>query len=114
LNNLGAWLNDNGKNKDAEPLFRESLNIMRKTLSEDHWELASTKSRLGGCLTGLKQFEEAEPLLVESYPILKSKRGEKNKHTQKALSYIIDLYKAWGKPEKAAEYRAMLPKVAAK
>ena len=55
----------------------------------------------------LRRFEEAERLLLESYekldppspPLRKLRRGE-------ALERIVGLYEAWGKPEKAAEWRA--------
>ncbi len=30
---------------------------------------------------------------------------------ESALTELVDLYEAWGKPEKAAEYRALLRRV---
>jgi hypothetical protein len=33
----------------------------------------------------------------------------RGKQIREALNRIIDLYEAWDKPAKAAEYRAMLP-----
>ena len=61
---------------------------------------------LGGCLTVGQRYREAEPLLVESYPIIKAKTGERSRETRKALKRVLALYEAWGKPEKAARYRA--------
>jgi hypothetical protein len=34
--------------------------------------------------------------------------GEKHAFTQDSLRLLIELYEAWGKPDKAEEYRAML------
>ena len=48
-------------------------------------------------------------ILLESYPILKEKRGANDKSTIKALNRIIELYEAWSKPEEAAKYKALLP-----
>jgi tetratricopeptide (TPR) repeat protein len=52
----------------------------------------------GRCLTELERFEEAEAVLLDAY------NGDK----EPALEALIDLYDAWGKPEKAAEYRELL------
>lgn len=38
------------------------------------------------------------------------KLGDRHSHTQKSLNNLIELYEAWGKPEKAEEWRAKLPK----
>ena len=48
--------------------------------------------------------EEAEPLLLDAYA--KVRPGGVG---SEVLSYLAELYDAWGKPEKAAEYRALLP-----
>lgn len=48
-----------------------------------------------------------EPLLLQGYSILKAANPDA-KETPLALRAIIDFYEACGKPEKAAEYRAML------
>jgi hypothetical protein len=101
---------DGGNPQGTEPLLREGLEISRKGLPPGHWQTAVAESVLGRCLISLKRYDEAEPLLVESYPIIKSNFGDRDRLTQRALSRIIDLYEAWGKPDKAAEYRAMLPK----
>jgi len=34
-------------------------------------------------------------------------------HTLESWNNLIDLYEAWGKPEKAAEWRAKLPQIEA-
>ncbi len=35
--------------------------------------------------------------------------GDEHARTQKAIKRVADLYDAWGKPDKAAEWRAKLP-----
>lgn len=79
---------------------------------------------LGAALAGQQRYEEAEPLLVTSYASLRDKLGDSCKTsrpgpcvswearpthvTREALERLVELYEAWGKEEKAAEYRALL------
>ena len=69
--------------------------------------VAETQSVLGGCLAAGGRYVEAEPLLVESLPIIGERWGEQQKHTLRALDRIISLYEAWGKPGDATIYRDM-------
>ncbi len=71
--------------------------------------MADTESIIGACLTAAGRYEEAEPLLVRSYSLLRAELGETHRFTLDALQRIIDLYEAWGRPEQAAEYRAKEP-----
>ncbi|HLG14769.1 MAG TPA: serine/threonine-protein kinase [Blastocatellia bacterium] len=105
---FGLFLTDKGTPLDAEPLLREGLEIRRKAFSAGDWRTAEAQSVLGGCLAALKRYDEAEPLLVESYATLKAKRGDRDRTTQQTLKRLISLYEAWGKSEKAAPYRALL------
>jgi hypothetical protein len=41
------------------------------------------------------------------------KIGDTHPHTLESWNNLIDLYEAWGKPEKAKEWRAKLPKTEA-
>ncbi len=49
--------------------------------------------------------EEAESLLIESYPDIVADRGSDHRRTREAIARIIDLYEAWGRPESAAQWR---------
>ena len=72
---------------------------------------------LGECLTALGRFDEAETLLLGSYDRLKAAQSESGNETLDALRRTVKLYESWdaadpnrGHAEKAAKYRAMLPK----
>lgn len=104
LRNLAAVLVSQRKAAEAEPLAREALGIFRAKMPKS-WRVADTESVLGGCLTALGRFSEAEPLLLESYPILQKDKGDGAKHAAEARQRIVDLYTAWGKPERLAAYR---------
>ena len=47
--------------------------------------MATIESLLGGCLTAGKRYADAEPLLLESYPIIKANFGDAHPRTQAAL-----------------------------
>ena len=69
--------------------------------------------RLGQSLVRQRRFRDAETLLVEGHAVLNDQPDSDRSvgRTRRALRRIIDLYDAWGKPEKATEWRAKLPTV---
>jgi hypothetical protein len=64
---------------------------------------------LGASLSGQKKYEAAEPLLVEGYRGLETLKDRESvlerSHMESAREWIVELYQAWGKPAKAAEWR---------
>jgi len=54
-------------------------------------------------------YEKAEPLLLETLEGRRLKLGDTHPHTLGSWHNLIHLYEAWGKPEKAAVWRAKLP-----
>jgi tetratricopeptide (TPR) repeat protein len=97
-----------GRATQGEPLLRESLDICRHAFPEGTWPAADTESRLGGCLTALRKFTEAEPLLLSGYQGLQSTPGAPLPRKLQAGERIVKLYETWGKADKAAEWRAKL------
>jgi hypothetical protein len=64
---------------------------------------------LGACLLGQKSYAAAEPLLLEGFEQLKASEARIPAPFQKRLTEagarIIELYDAWGKKDKADEWR---------
>ncbi|MCG8405290.1 MAG: serine/threonine-protein kinase [Phycisphaerales bacterium] len=102
---LGELLSQTEEAESAEPHLRECVNIMRRIVSEDHWRFAEAESALGACMTTLKQFAEAEEMLVRSHSVLENARGERDELTLQSAARLIQLYEAWGKPALARQYR---------
>ena len=48
-------------------------------------------------------YDKSEPLLLEAVKGRRLKLGDKHPDIIKSLKELIDLYKAWNKPEKAQE-----------
>ena len=57
--------------------------------------------------------DKVEPLLLEALEGRRLKLGDTHPHTLESLHNLIELYKAWGKPERAEEWRAKLPQTEA-
>jgi tetratricopeptide (TPR) repeat protein len=107
LRHLAAVLAAQGMGGEAEPLARESLAIF-KASETSPWRTPDAESVLGSCLAAQGRFAEAEPLLLGSYPILKADPGEGGRYALAALRRIVDLYMAWGRPERAGAYQQLL------
>ena len=105
LKALAAFRVGRGAYGEAEQLLREALRIYRQQLPAGDWRIASAESVLGASLTGLGRYREAETLLLASYPIVAEVKGSGSPYARDVLKRLVDLYDAWAKPEKTAEYR---------
>ncbi len=105
--NLASLLVTQGRLEEAEQLTFKALATLRES-RPGHWRTAHAESVLGSCLAGAERFDEAEELLVRSYPVLVTAKRACTRYTIEALSRIRDLYVAWGKHEAADTYKAQL------
>lgn len=105
LVNLSDLAYDMKDRASALELYRASLAIFEAHMPE-HPKIHMIRLRIGVCLGGLGQYEEAEKffepafLAVERAPVY-------NKVTvQRAARAIIDIYSAWGRTDKIPFYRS--------
>ncbi len=68
-----------------------------------------SRSVYGAFLTKLARYDQAEALLLSSHPVLRDTLGQEHERTVRTINWLVELYEAWDKPDKAAEYRAILP-----
>jgi serine/threonine protein kinase/tetratricopeptide (TPR) repeat protein len=102
----------------AEALLREGLRVRalapqvvpsrRRTLPQDDWSVGATKSLLGASLTAQARYDEAEAVLLDARRDLESLHPFRDADMKATLTRLVDLYVAWGKPDAAATYRALL------
>ena len=71
-----------------------------------------TDVQIGTCLVALRQYSQAEPLLLNAVTGLESERGPAFDHTQQGYRALRDLYLASGRAPRAAQWQAKI--VAAK
>jgi eukaryotic-like serine/threonine-protein kinase len=93
----------------AEPLVREVLEKDKKVQPDDV-ERFFAESLLGACLTGEKKYAEAEPLLLEGYQGMVTRKARMLavpdlRELDRTREWIVELYRASGKPEKAIEWK---------
>jgi non-specific serine/threonine protein kinase/serine/threonine-protein kinase len=106
---LALALLSQGKFSQAETLAREVVETDRKTRPDD-WQRFRAETLLGASLAGQKKYAEAEPLLLEGYQRMAARKERIEVpewyHMDRAREWIAKLYQAWGKPEKAAEWKS--------
>ena len=80
----------------------------RRTFPEDDWSVGATKSLLGASLVALARYDEAEAVLLAARRDLESLRPFRDADMKATVARLVELYVAWGKPDAAATYRALL------
>ncbi|MGO9467838.1 MAG: tetratricopeptide repeat protein [Isosphaeraceae bacterium] len=96
---------------EAEPTLRECLAI-REHFQPDGWPTFNVRSLVGGSLLGQKKYAEAEPLLLSGHEGLKAREAQIPPKAKARLTEaggrLVKLYEAWGKKDKADEWRKRL------
>ena len=77
---------------------------MKRAYGKETWFAAIPAREVGRSLLAQHRYAEAEPFLVDSYPILVEQSGQDAGETRSARRAIIDLYIAWGKPQLARPF----------
>lgn len=103
----------------AEVLLRQALPIRarapgvvpirRRAFLEDGWNVGATRSLLGATLIAQARYGEAETALLDAYRELQAMPEAPRRDTAATIARLVALYDAWGRPEKAAKYRSLLP-----
>ena len=106
--------------REAAQLFREYLELHARSTGTNDWPTANVKSHLGFALTiaareatlsGIARdgtLTEAEALLLPAQKRLQASTSAKPEFKRKAIVYLVRLYEAWGKSERAAQWKAAL------
>ncbi len=108
MNCLADLLVSQGRLSEALPLLEKGFDDAA-ALPEGHQSKLFLHLVYAKCLAGLERYTEAEEHLLKAYSGFAVSFGEDNSRTHQALSCLVDLYDAWGKADKAAEWRARLP-----
>jgi tetratricopeptide (TPR) repeat protein len=64
-----------GRYDEAEPLYRQALEIDAKTIGTAHPDYAARLNNLAGLLQAMERYDEAEPLFVKALEIIRAKLG---------------------------------------
>jgi len=92
----------------SEPLAREAVEFDRKKQPDD-WQTFRAETLLGASLAGQRKYAEAEPLLLGGYQGMAARKDRMGVpdwyHLYRARDWLVQLYQAWVKPGKAAEWK---------
>ncbi len=113
---ISQSLLQNGKFEEAEKYARESFALREKNNARDSYPYQSARATIGSALAAQKRYAEAEPLLIEACEFFKKQAPQAeltNQQIKFRLRSLVELYEATGRPEKAAEWKAWVPKSAA-
>jgi serine/threonine protein kinase/Flp pilus assembly protein TadD len=109
LKGLGLLRAHQGRYEEAEKLLTESLERRRRVQGPEHKRAIRNMVHLGWVYTEQQRYSEAETLLLDAFELSYRVLGPLDKVTIESIGKIVELYEAWGKPEKAEEWRAKLP-----
>ena len=105
---LALTVQTQSKFATSEALAREAVETDRKKRPES-WQRFFAESLLGASLAGQKRFAEAEPLLLAGYQGMDGRKERigvpDRERPDQAREWLVQLYQAWGKPQKAAEWK---------
>ena len=80
-----------GRYSEAEPLFRDALEIREKQLGPEHPDVASSLNNLAGLLQVQGKYAEAEPLYLRASVILEKQLGPEHPNTITARKNLTRL-----------------------
>jgi tetratricopeptide (TPR) repeat protein len=103
---LAGVLIETGRYDEARALAADARKLYLKSLGPQHWRTASAENAEGAALAGLKQFEQAETLLLESHGALHGDSGALPFYVKSSDRWLGRLYQTTGRPEKAAKHLA--------
>ena len=109
-NHAGA-LRALGRLDEACQAFENLVTVSVEALSPTHFYVGAFRCAYAVSLIQLKRYSEAEDQLLTAYKGLTESVGADHPYAKMTVSRLIELYDAWGKPDKAAEFRALQGRV---
>ncbi|MGH8494729.1 MAG: tetratricopeptide repeat protein [Gammaproteobacteria bacterium] len=100
--------------QEALELSEQAIANFSASLSPGHWRTAIASGIKGASLAGLGRYDTAEPLLLSCYSTVAADKRIRTPYQVTALNHLIELYKAWGRPNDAQIYIAALEKLRSK
>jgi len=93
-----AWAEmDLGEHDTALTHLSEALRIRRKLFGALHPTVGLAQHNLGRAYQRLKQYDLAEPLLLESYSIFTSEKASNPTKAAAIATALVQLYTDWGR-----------------
>lgn len=97
LNDLALSYKNEGKYADAEPLYKQALEIRKKFLGNNHPDTAISLNNLALLYQKQDRYNDSQPLYKQALEISKKTLGVDNPLTASILNNIAGLYEAKGR-----------------
>jgi Flp pilus assembly protein TadD len=97
LNGLALLYHFQGEYNDAEPLYLQSLDILKRQLGNDYPDVATSLNNLALLYYFQGQYNDAEPLYLQSLDIRKRQLGNDHPHVATSLNNLAQLYYSQGR-----------------
>ncbi|TYT73011.1 tetratricopeptide repeat protein, partial [Microcystis aeruginosa] len=101
LNNLAHLYHSQGRYTEAEPLYREALDLRKRLLGDNHPDVATSLNNLAALYCYQGRYTEAEPLYLEAIKIATQVLGDNHPDSQT----IMENYKTMLSQLRQAELR---------
>ncbi|MBL0042495.1 MAG: tetratricopeptide repeat protein [Xanthomonadales bacterium] len=102
-NNYLAALRDSGEPQAAAESYASLLKVAQAAFPEGNVTIGAIQGNYGLALVELKRFAEAEPLLIDSFRIIRKVLPENDPRNDVPKHRLERLYREWGKPERLSE-----------
>ena len=113
MGNLGELTTKEGNPAGAEPMLAEALAYGLRTVGEQSSDVARVRIKYAACLVRLNKYPAAEEQLLAAWPVVEGSLGSQNPITRQAIRMLIDLYRAWGKQDRARAWESRRKRSAA-
>jgi len=110
MHNLATTYEALRRYENAEALYLNVIEKRSRVQGDNHPDTANSRFTLARMYLAQRRYAESEQLALRAYPAMLDSLGPTHQRTVRIMQVLVDLYDAWGQPQKAAEWRAKLPK----
>ena len=110
MDTLAKELHAQGKFDEAEPLFREALEVSRETLGSRHPNTLASVNNLGTLLKAKGDLTAAEPLYREALEVRRETLGNRHPNTLTSINNLGVLLREQGDLHDLAAAGPLLPR----
>jgi tetratricopeptide (TPR) repeat protein len=98
---LGLFYEGQGLYEEAEPWFKQCLEVTRRRLGEEHPDVATSLNNLAALYNSQGRYKEAEPLHLKALDLRKRLLGDNDPLVATSLNNLAALYRSQGRYKEA-------------
>jgi hypothetical protein len=98
-----------GRFAEAETIARQVLESSRRRVGEDHPETLTDMHNLATIVDAFNRYDDAEAIYLKTIEGKLKVYPPGHPSTTRSMQRLISMYERWGRPQKAAEWRARVP-----